>query len=106
MTSFYGGACVIINNGGGSGEDGVGISNTEINENGELVLTYTDGTVKNVGKVTGTTFTPDIDEDGTLSWSNDGGEENPEPVNLFTDADSWNQLESIDMAMTTSWDEL
>ena len=103
MTSFYGGACVIINN-GGSG-DGVGIANSEINDNGELVLTYTDGTVKNVGKVVGTTFTPAIDENGTLSWSNDGGEENPESVNLFTDADSWNQL-GVEELQSASWDEL
>ena len=103
MTSFYGGACVIINN-GGSG-DGVGIANSEINDNGELVLTYTDGTVKNVGKVVGTTFTPAIDENGTLSWSNDGGEENPESVNLFTDADSWNQL-GMEELQSASWGEL
>ena len=104
MTSFYGGACVIINNGGGSG-DGVGIANSEINDNGELVLTYTDGTVKNVGKVVGTTFTPAIDENGILSWSNDGGEENPESVNLFTEADSWNPL-GIEETQLASWGEL
>ncbi len=31
---------------------------------------------------TGATFTPAVAEDGTLSWSNDGGLENPSPVNL------------------------
>ncbi len=38
---------------GQDGKDGVGIANIEINENGELVVTLTDGTEKNLGKVTG-----------------------------------------------------
>jgi hypothetical protein len=33
------------------GNDGVGIQKTEINENGELKVTYTDGTVANLGKL-------------------------------------------------------
>lgn len=31
---------------------------------------------------TGTTFTPSVSPDGTLSWKNDGGKENPESVNI------------------------
>ena len=34
------------------GQDGVGISTAEINEDGELVLFFTDGTSKNLGKIT------------------------------------------------------
>lgn len=30
----------------------------------------------------GVTFTPSVDEDGLLSWTNDGGLENPETTNL------------------------
>ena len=30
----------------------------------------------------GTTFTPSVSEDGVLSWTNDGGKANPEPVNI------------------------
>ena len=30
----------------------------------------------------GTTFTPSVSADGTLSWSNDGGLPNPDPVNI------------------------
>ncbi len=37
---------------GKDGVDGVGIQKAEINENGELVLTYTDGTEAVLGKVT------------------------------------------------------
>ena len=31
---------------------------------------------------TGPHFTPDVSADGTLSWSNNGGLENPEPINI------------------------
>lgn len=36
---------------GADGTDGVGISSIEFNDNNEMVVTLTDGTVKNVGKV-------------------------------------------------------
>lgn len=38
---------------GTDGKDGVGISKTEINADGELVITLSDGTVKNLGVVVG-----------------------------------------------------
>lgn len=38
---------------GQDGKDGVGIANIEINDSGELIVTLTDGTEKNLGKVTG-----------------------------------------------------
>ena len=33
----------------------------------------------------GVTFTPSVDSEGTLSWTNDGGKANPEPVNIMGD---------------------
>ena len=38
---------------GADGEDGVGVKSAEINANGELVLTYTNGSISMVGKVKG-----------------------------------------------------
>ena len=38
---------------GKDGKDGRGVTNAEVNENGELILTYTDGTIQNLGKVKG-----------------------------------------------------
>ena len=53
---------------GKSGKDGVGISKAEINAAGELVLSYTDGTTVNLGKVVGADgkdgLTPSIGENG------------------------------------------
>ena len=53
---------------GVNGKDGVGIAKAEINENGELVLTYTNGTTANLGTVVGTDgqdgLTPFIGDNG------------------------------------------
>lgn len=38
---------------GTNGKDGIGITNAEINISGELILTYSDGTSANLGKVVG-----------------------------------------------------
>ena len=38
---------------GAKGEDGVGIKDVTVNEDGELVIEYTDGSSKNCGKVVG-----------------------------------------------------
>ena len=37
---------------GQDGENGIGIANIAINKDGELIVTLTDGTEKNLGKVT------------------------------------------------------
>lgn len=34
------------------------------------------------GEFDGATFTPDVDDDGIISWTNDQGKENPEPKNI------------------------
>lgn len=38
------------------GTDGIGITSSEINSNGELILTYSDGSTANVGVVVGTDY--------------------------------------------------
>ena len=38
---------------GENGKDGVGIQSAEVNENGDLIITLTDGIVHNAGKVVG-----------------------------------------------------
>lgn len=37
---------------------------------------------KNLGRVVGTTYTPYVDADGNLSWTNNGGAANPPTVNV------------------------
>lgn len=38
---------------------------------------------KKSGEFNGAVFTPHVDEDGVLSWTNDGGYPDPEPVNIM-----------------------
>lgn len=76
-----------------NGEDGVGVESAVIYE-GNMVLTYTNGDKVTVGRVVGEagkdgknglngfTFTPKVDAEGNLSWSNNGGLENPAIVNI------------------------
>lgn len=74
------------------GARGIGVKSIEKTASEGLVdtytITYTDGhtttyQVRNgePGKK-GATFTPHMNEDGDLNWTNDAGLENPEPVNL------------------------
>lgn len=43
-----------------------------------VIVTSGSGT----GGADGTTFTPSVSEDGIISWTNDGGKDNPTPVNI------------------------
>lgn len=74
------------------GARGIGIKTIEKTGAEGLVdtytITYTDGHTSNYrvrngepGK-NGATFTPHVDEEGNLRWSNDGGLENPPEVNV------------------------
>lgn len=64
--------------------DGV-IEDCKINEEGHLVVTLSNGKEIDAGYVgteSGATFTPHISDDLILSWTNDKGLENPEPVDI------------------------
>lgn len=75
---------------GADGEDGIGISKAEINADGELVLTYTDGNIVNLGKVVG--------EDGDDA---EGGGLTPEQLVQFNELVDWYN-ESTYTTMTAS----
>ena len=81
-------------------EHSCGIESFVVNEEEEIVVTLTTGQVINLGKVdgaSGATFTPHIDEDKILTWTNDKGLPNPDPVDL-NPFDEWSTLpeEGID----------
>lgn len=85
------GDCVAwVSNGGCS------VINVEIDENGDLIVTLSDGRIINaghVGNTGGIVFTPHVSEDYVLSWTNNGDLENPEPVDLYPH-DEWIELNS------------
>lgn len=109
MGSFYG-CCG--GSGGSGGSSGVGIKSAIINEKGELIFTYTNGLVQNLGPVKGVdgaTFTPNI-ENNILSWTNNAGLPNPQPLDFnkileeSNEGDYWQDIE--DLVDTMAWGNL
>ena len=73
--------------------DSCGIESFIVNDNEEIIVTLTTGQVINLGVVggaSGVTFIPHISEDKILTWTNDGGLENPAPVDL-NPFDEWSE---------------
>lgn len=71
-----------------------GIKDFHIDENDNITITLTNGTVIDLGNIegaSGATFVPHIDEDKILTWTNDKGLENPEPVDL-NPFDEWTDV--------------
>lgn len=82
---------------------GISVTAVSIDVDGNLTITFSDGDSENVGNIIGPqgvqgpvgpkgeqgdtgargiTFTPVVDSRGNISWSNDGGLENPQTVNI------------------------
>ena len=86
---------------------GTNVTSIEVNENGELIVNYSDGTSKNIGKVGGECagiYVPSYSEDGILTFtlSNKAGE----PSYSF-DVDSSNDWNPVgDEKTTYIWNKL
>ena len=81
--------------GGGTGEQ-FGLQSIEIDKDGNLVVTFTDGTVSNLGKVVGSdgkVYVPHLDKDtSVLSWTIEDKEgEIPDPIDL-SDNGEWTEV--------------
>lgn len=80
----------------GGGEGQFGLQSIEINKDGDLVVTFTDGTISNLGRVTGAdgkVYVPHIDKNTSiLSWTIEDKEgEVPDPIDL-SDNGEWEDL--------------
>ena len=91
---------------GEDGKDGLGIANIEINANGELIITYTDGTSKNLGNVMGSNGSNGTDgEDGEDGEDGKDGvdgktpsfklDENGDLFIRYSEDDEWTLLGNI-----------
>lgn len=74
---------------GTDGDDGIGISSVVKTGTSGLVdtytITYTDGTTSTFTVTNGedgVTFTPSVSTAGVISWTNDGGRQNPQSVDI------------------------
>jgi len=77
-----------------------GIKSFDVDENDNITITLDDGRVIELGHIdgaAGVTFIPHIDDRGILTWSNNGGLENPAPYDLNM-RDDWSTVpeEGID----------
>ena len=88
------------------GGDVCSIVDCKINEDGHLVVTLSDGRTIDagyVGSADGVVFTPHISEDLILSWTNNGGLDNPEPVDL-NPHDEWSTLPEEGVETEYEWE--
>jgi hypothetical protein len=84
------------------------VVNCEINEDGHLVVTFSNGNVIDagyVGAADGVTFVPHISDDLILSWTNNGGLDNPEPVDL-NPFDEWAEIDGVESNSDYVWEQL
>ena len=84
------------------------VTNVEIDENSCLIVTLSDERVINAGKVSGkdgVTFTPHVSKDCVLSWTNDGGLDNPPPMDLYPH-DEWSTVPEEGIESDYEWEFL
>lgn len=107
--SFYG---AMFSSGGGVA--GRGIQNIEINEEGQMVITYTDGSSQNLGSVVGPYYYPEMTMQNNvpiLNWTNNGGLENPDPFEFpicecTSDDDVWVDIGDTSDSGDLEWNEI
>lgn len=82
----------------------------KIDEDGNLLVAYSDDTVENLGKVIGDVisgiYIPDVTEDGimTMTLSKDVGEDSYSwDINPFND---WHEIDGVETSSTYTWEEL
>lgn len=83
-----------------------GIKSFNVDENDNITVTLTDGRIIDLGNIqgaSGVVFTPHIDKDGILTWSNNGGLENPEPYDLNIH-DEWSTVPEEGVESEYEWD--
>ena len=89
--------------------DGAVVNNAGITVDGELIITFTDGTMKNLGVVvdeSGNVYVPHIDDHKVLSWTveKEPGEI-PEPVDL-NPHDEWSDIDDDTVVTDYIWEDM
>lgn len=83
-----------------------GIKKFEVDEEDNITITLVDGRVIELGSIAGAagvTFIPHIDENGILTWTNDGGLDNPPPYDLNVN-DEWSTLPEEGLETEYEWE--
>lgn len=83
-----------------------GIKSFDVDENDNITITLLDGRVLDLGQIvgaSGATFIPHIDEDKILTWTNDKGLDNPDPVDL-NPFDEWSTVPEEGIETEYEWE--
>lgn len=99
---------IVLNVTGGVG--GICVKYVQVDEDGNLIITYSDDTIENIGKVVSDAvsgiYIPDVTEDGimTMTLSKEAGEESYSwDINPFND---WKEIDGVETETTYIWEEL
>ena len=93
-----------------SGNNDITIKYIQIQEDGSLIVTYTDGRTENIGKVSadvvGGIYIPDVSNDGilTMTLSQEVGE--PSYSWDIDPSNNWNPVEGVEEDSTYIWEQL
>ena len=89
--------------------DGAVVNNAGITVDGELIVTFTDGTMKNLGVVvdeSGNVFVPHLDDRKILSWTVESrATEVPDPVDL-NPFDEWSSVDDNTVVSDYIWEDM
>ncbi len=87
----------------------IGVANAEINDEGELIITFDDGSTSNLGKLGsegGIVYVPHISDRKILSFTiEDMAGEIPDPVDL-NPHDEWSSVDDTEIATDYIWESL
>lgn len=93
--------------GGGGGGTYEGVVDCEINEAGELIAVFSDGSTKNLGKVVGedgAVYVPHVDEHNVLSFTVEKNPTKvPDPVDL-NPHDEWSGIDDSTVETDYVWE--
>jgi hypothetical protein len=91
-------------------DEKVCVQYVKVNENGELIITYSNGTTENAGKVVedfvSGIYIPDVSKDGmlTMTLSQTVGE--PSYTWDIDPSNNWNEIEGVERDTNYFWEEL
>ena len=99
---------IVLNMTGGIG--GICVKHVQVDEDGNLIITYSDDTIENIGKVASDAvcgiYIPDVSKDGilTMTLSQEVGE--PSYSWDIDRSNDWNPIEGVESDSNYIWNEL
>lgn len=89
---------------------GTNVVSIQVNENGELIVSYSDDTSKNIGKVSGSAcagvYIPSYSDDGILTFTLKDKAEEPKYEFDIDSSNNWNPVQGVEQRSTYVWENL